>query len=781
MRNLMLACFCFSAALLQAQTAFFVSADGKDSNKGTIKRPFRTIEKALEAARSEKGEITLYLREGVYRLSAPLILTASDGNSEKKLTLTSFPNEKATISGGVLLNLDWQPYERGIWQAKVNQDVEIDMLLVNGEIRHMARYPNYDEQAVRFHGTSSQATAPERVKGWKHPETGFLHAMHNSDWGDFHYRIKGRKENGELILEGGWQNNRQSGLHPENRMVENIFEELDTPGEWFFDRDEKILYYYPLEGEQPATAVFETPQLKHLIEVRGTQAAPAENIVIRNLNLTQTQRTFMEKYEPLLRSDWTVYRGAAVFFEGTENCTLTQCDLYNLGGNAVFFSKYNRQGEVSSSHFTNIGASAICFVGDTACVRSPSFEYSQFVPYEKMDLQKGPKGVKFPAQCTVRDNLIHCIGLFEKQTTGVELSMCQSIVVSHNSIYDTPRAGINVSEGTWGGHCIEYNDVFETVKETGDHGSFNSWGRDRFWHPNYKEMEELTTGHPEMILLDAVKTTTIRNNRFRCDRGWDIDLDDGSSNYHIYNNLCLNGGIKLREGFYRVVKNNIMVNNSFHPHVWFLNSGDVFTRNIVMTDYQPIQIRNWGLMVDYNIFATETALGNARKNQTDLHSRACALPFRNPQAGDFSFPDDAEVIVEAGFHNFPMDEFGVVSPRLKKIARQPEMPQIRNVDTGHTAVTKQWQGVVLKDLTTLGERSATGMDSERGVYVLSVSPLEGLHTHLRTNDVLLKVNQVAVDNLDEFFQALKDCKKGETVSLAVFRSQKEMEISFKLK
>ncbi len=200
-----------------------------------------------------------------------------------------------------------------------------------------------------------------------------------------------------------------------------------------------------------------------------------------------------------------------------------------------------------------------------------------------------------------------------------------------------------------------------------------------------------------------------------------------------------------------------------------------------MTDYQPIQIRSWGLMVDYNIFATETALNGARKNRTDLHSRACALPFRNPQAGDFSFPDDAEVIVEAGFHNFPMDEFGVVSSRLKKIARQPEMPQVRNVDTGHTAVTKQWQGVVLKDLTTLGERSATGMDSERGVYVLSVSPLEGLHTHLRTNDVLLKVNQVAVDNLEEFFQALKDCKQGETVSLTVFRSQKEMEISFKLK
>ena len=80
------------------------------------------------------------------------------------------------------------------------------------------------------------------------------------------------------------------------------------------------------------------------------------------------------------------------------------------------------------------------------------------------------------------------------------------------------------------------------VKETGDHGSFNSWGRDRFWHPDYKVMEEMTANHPELILLDAVKTTTIRYNRFRCDRGWDIDLDDGSSNYHIYDNLCLNGG-----------------------------------------------------------------------------------------------------------------------------------------------------------------------------------------------------------------------------------------------
>ena len=67
-------------------------------------------------------------------------------------------------------------------------------------------------------------------------------------------------------------------------------------------------------------------------------------------------------------------------------------------------------------------------------------------------------------------------------------------------------------------------------------------------------MDEITAREPSLILLDAQKPTIIRNNRFRCDHGWDIDLDDGSSNYHIYNNLCLNGGIKLREGFHRIVE-----------------------------------------------------------------------------------------------------------------------------------------------------------------------------------------------------------------------------------
>ena len=100
---------------------------------------------------------------------------------------------------------------------------------------------------------------------------------------------------------------------------------------------------------------------------------------------------------------------------------------------------------------------------------------------------------------------------------------------------------------------------------------------------------------------------------------------------------------------------------------------------------------------------------------------------------------------------------------------------------GVRAQIERWQGVELKNLTTLGERSATGMDSERGVYVLSVDPLESMHTLLKTNDVILKVNNRQTNTSKEFFEALKDSKPGDKITLVVFRFQKEISLSVELR
>lgn len=758
---------------LFAQTIFYVALKGNDAARGTKAKPFASINRAKTEARKTRGSVEIKLMEGTYYIDRPIVFTSEDSRKEgETLTIRNFEDQKVTINGGVPLNLKWIPHQNGIWRAKVNQNLIFDELIVNGQLQRMARYPNYDSSAHFLGGTSMDALSKERVSGWKSPEGGYIHALHRNEWGDFHYIITGKNGTDELALEGGWQNNRKMGMHERHRFVENIYEELDTVNEWFYDKNDKILYYFPPEGLNINTAKFEIPQMTHLFEFKGSESKPVKNISIEGLTLTQTLRTFMSNKEPLLRSDWTIYRGGALLFDGAVNCSLKNCTFYNLGGNAIFFNNYNRGCEISGCLISKIGASAVCFVGDPGAVRSPSFEYHEFVPLQQIDRTPGPKTNNYPAECKVYNNLMFDLGQIEKQSAGVELSMCRSITVSHNTIYDVPRAGINISEGTWGGHVIEYNDVFNTVKESGDHGSFNSWGRDRYWHPDKKVLDSIVENHFELTMLDVVDPITIRNNRMRCDHGWDIDLDDGSSNYFIYNNLCLNGGIKLREGVNRVVENNIMVNNTFHPHVWFNNSNDVFRHNIVSAGYLPININIWGKETDYNVFPDSASLKAAWSRGTDKHSVCVKLEFVNPQIGDYRLKDSLAAF-SVGFKNFAMDSFGVISPALKAVAKRVPLPVILIAGNVDTSEVIDFMGARVKNLTTLNERSATGMDTTRGVLVLDVPVGSQASGFLQVNDVILFFNNRPVNQLSDLLQARMSVI-GTNAEVVVFRNQKQV-------
>jgi hypothetical protein len=759
----------------QTGMSFYVSPNGNDHNPGTIDQPLRSLQKALEMSRLNKdGKVTVYLREGTYYLDNPIVFTPEDSRElHTAMNIRAYESEKAIVSGARRLPaLTWSPYKNGIMRTSVPQGWIYDQLFVNGQLQHMSRYPDYDPHARYYNGVAADAIDPVRMQNRNNLAGGYVHASHRHEWGGYHWIIKGKNDNNELELEGGWQNNRRMGMHKERRFVENIFEELDAPGEWFYDGAESILYFYPDKGTDLANAIIEVPQIAHLFEFRGEDANPVQYIGIEGLELTHTLRTFMDTREQLLRSDWAIYRGGAVFMEGARDCHVKKCFFDTVGGNAVFFSRYNRRNEVSGCHIAYAGANGICFVGDPDAVRSPTFEYHEFIPVDELDRTAGPKTDNYPAECLVYDNLMYGLGRVEKQVAGVHISMSQDIMVSHNTIYDVPRAGINIGDGTWGGHLLEYNEVFNTVLETGDHGSFNSWGRDRYWHPDYAAMTEITRQYPELILLDAIKTTIIRNNRFRCDHGWDIDLDDGSSNYHIYNNVCLNGGLKLREGFRRIVENNIIINNSFHPHVWFPNSGDVFARNIVSTGYYPIRINDWGKEVDYNVFPDKLALSEAQGNGTDEHSVCGDVHYVNPVHGDFGVKDGS-VAFSVGFKNFDMDNFGVVSPELKRIACSVPIPELIRLDDDHEDI-REALGMKIKNITTLGERSAAGISDASGVWIVDVtddSPAKGV---LLPNDVILQINHTPVKNVREMKEAL--IKARSKVNITVSRNQKELEL-----
>jgi len=779
----------------------YVSPGGASKSDGSIKYPFHTIIQARNMARKFVGKevVTIHLNDGVYYLEKPVALTWEDGGTQRYPVYYRAVNEgKAFISGGRQLAVQWTSYGEGIFVCDVPEGITIDQLFINNSRQEMARFPNsipgknvFDRWTLSHSAEPDPNNDPlskERIATWTDPEGAYLHAMHRALWGGMHFRVKGKNSNGTLDLEGGWQNNRPDKMHDRYRFIEHVFEELDAPGEWYFNQEKSKLYFYPREETDLQGAIVETVSLRHLFEFQGSMDKPVTHIHLQGLVLKHTSRVFMENKEPLLRSDWTTYRGGAVTFDGAEHCSVINCEFDQVGGNSIFVNNYNRHISMIGCYIHDGGANGIAFVGDPGMVRNPIFRYGP-QDYKNLDLTPGPKGENYPSGCLVYDCIITKTGRTEKQTAPVQISMSHRITVSHCSIYDVPRAGINISEGTFGGHIIEYCDVFNTVLETGDHGSFNSWGRDRFWDPDIQKMNEQVAADPGLPLLDMLEPNIIRNNRWRCDHGWDVDLDDGSTQYYIYNNLLLNGGLKLREGYYRQVTNNIMVNNGLHPHVWPRNNGDVVRYNIVFTAHKPAVMNRgmginekWGKEIDYNVF---TSSNSDRllfaSNQCDLNSIVADPLFKDPGQGDYSVAAESFAL-RLGFKNFDMQNFGVVSAFLKSIVKVPVLPEIHiAADTSHvepiTGELTLWNGAHIYEPEG-DELSAYGVNmGSKGVAFVYVSTYSvAYYFGFRTGDFVTEINGETVEDIQKFQGKTEQQSGTGEVLFTLTRNQVEQQL-----
>ncbi|MCK9208369.1 MAG: PDZ domain-containing protein, partial [Salinivirgaceae bacterium] len=189
----------------------------------------------------------------------------------------------------------------------------------------------------------------------------------------------------------------------------------------------------------------------------------------------------------------------------------------------------------------------------------------------------------------------------------------------------------------------------------------------------------------------------------------------------------------------------------------------------------PINLSGWGTMVDYNIFSNDKALDEAQNLGVDKHSIVFPVEFIDPPHGDFRVRDNADAVFRLGFQNFDMDCFGVVSPQLKRLAKKPELNlPIIKVGNSKSKVI-EWQGLRIKNLETLGERSATGMDSERGIYVVTIIDVYSqLKDFIRANDVILKFNGKAINNLNDLLEATKMADLTKPIEIEVFRNQMEL-------
>lgn len=408
------------------------------------------------------------------------------------------------------------------------------------------------------------------TKMWSNPQTGVLHAYHSNGWGGWMWSIRSvHYENQSILFErGGYQEARGGGMGSNPFYVENIFEELDAEKEWFYDSKAGLLYFIPdneTDVTSPSTEIVGT-NLKTLISIRGNSSGTgtlARNITISGVTITHSGLTFLEKYEVPSGGDWSIHRGSAVFLENAESISVTDCHFDQPGGNGLMLSNYVGFSSILRNDFTFCGDSAVCSLGSSQLMTS--------------------EGRHFPIQNVIERNHIHDVGVFGKQTSAYFKAIAMGNLVRFNIMYNGPRAGVNFNDGFIGGEVLEGNILFNFVRETGDHGMFNSWDRQPYV---YKNPLSESDGWQLTPAVHQLRGNLIFNTNFKGSTrsGYCIDLDDGSSQYNITGNVMVYGGVKVRDGIVRLIASNLFV-YSHSPVDWQIAgfNSSVFERNFVVT------------------------------------------------------------------------------------------------------------------------------------------------------------------------------------------------------
>jgi len=358
---------------------------------------------------------------------------------------------------------------------------------------------------------------------------------------------------------------------------------------------------------------------------------------------------------------------------------MTNCLFTKTGGNALYVSGAALELSVSNNEFAGIGDTGIIFAGKRH--------------------QSSGSSLIFPRLSQISNNYIHDQGYYEKHAVGIFVATADRIVISNNLVHDVPRACVNINDPFYGGHIVEYNRMYNCMKESADCGPFNTFGRTRFWSMIENHVGDYPIqGAPAQfpagpVYLDALRTIIVRNNWIsfvlyeghpHSDWVQNIDMDDGSSNLNVYENVCEGASIKIGAyGDIHSVENNIVVDAISPVFFWnpMLNNQDYFQTNIIYSSSsaQNFSIYNMGgnsgidpkvcesnlfysvdtMYYQLQYFGYNLPLKDWQKKGYDVKSISGQDPlFYDAKKSNYTLRPESPAF-KIGFHNFP---YGTQNP-----------------------------------------------------------------------------------------------------------------------
>ncbi len=353
---------CLSAARSDARgVAFYVSTNGKDSNPGSLKKPFRSLEKARDSVRASQkdGPVTVYLRGGMYALDRTLEFHSADGGSAKApVTWSAYGDEHAVISGGTQI-VGWQQESNGVWIATV-PGVKEGQRYFKQLFTQKLGQPGFARRfrpAKGFYVTAGLTDAPHKypkghmrhrnpqrqvrfVKGDIQPWENLtdVELLFTHDWSCGRMLIETIDFKACTVTFKEFPHYRIGHWYPKAKnpyYIENVKEWLGTPGEWYLDRENGTLSYVPAAGEDMKTLLVIAPRLDTLISVRGTDKQSVKHLHFTKLNFHHTAwkhrpHIYAEQNERSCRQGFPDMR-AALEFTWATNCSVVRCHINHCG------------------------------------------------------------------------------------------------------------------------------------------------------------------------------------------------------------------------------------------------------------------------------------------------------------------------------------------------------------------------------------------------------------------------------------------------------------------
>jgi len=528
---------------------FFVSPGGDDRWSGTLDQPnatrtdgpFATIGRAKLAVSELKRkvyqlkgkaidaryagsshpygkgkDIVVFIRNGFYPLTEPLVFTPGDGGErvetnlpsgafewhhlrDNYVTYAAYPGEKPVISGAVPVK-NWE--KRGNeWVVPFSRN-EVSALIANGKKQTLARFPNEGYLTLRKTpaSTSEIPFKAGELRNWKDMENNRIVILLR--WRTAYNSIEKIDENNQIAYlkepEDGPGKNNGLLVVPPRYYVENIKELLDAPGEWFFDQKSHEISYIPEKNiAEPNLANISVPQLNHLVQVTGSEENPVRNLRFYGLafeGAKENFRNFPHHYE-------TTPGCIAITWDFATDCEFANSELRACGGVGMAIGSGCYGMRIFNNTFDGLEQGALNVSGTG-------------------DLKNGNLS-QITRETLVDHNVFSSCGLGGGITLGIGGTI--HTTVSHNYFTKSGRPytmdiGSGGLEGTVTGDVVvEYNH-FEDVQQDADDAGV-------------------------IVVTGMTTSSTVRNNIIhRVHRGFFSDnvafwFDNMSSNWTVKNNI----------------------------------------------------------------------------------------------------------------------------------------------------------------------------------------------------------------------------------------------------